>query len=216
MAKDLEQGDRQIDMNDGGNQPTPGGFPGRTEGTKMDIGIGRLIDVERFRDAIHIAVAPVVALESLAPGADIGISPGGKATTSADHIGIVDPFLKEWVMPGQRFYVFLYVGSITALRHHWEHPAFAAQSLVDDEAKGLEVLAAKARIEHYGSQLERSYEDMMNAGAAWITNGHHLSFGFDTPDCAYEGVEQFWNDYELVTGTEVHVEKKTLFFSCGC
>ncbi len=90
-----------------------------------DIGIGRIIDQERHRDAIHIAVAPMEALVDLKPGEQVAIHEG-KAISAyvGSAVGIVDPYLVRTVLPGQVFYVFLFPGTITALRLEWVHPAF--------------------------------------------------------------------------------------------
>ncbi len=84
---------------------------------------------DRRRDAIHIAVAPVTAAERLAPGQHVGLVRDGslELVGPCDRaIGIVDPFLPEAVEPGRRFWLFLYPGTVTGLRHVWTHPAFAA------------------------------------------------------------------------------------------
>jgi hypothetical protein len=92
--------------------------------------LGQLItDGDRRRDAIHIAVAPVTAAEALKPGQHVGFAPAGQteAVGPVDahrYIGIVDPFLKDLVHPGQRFWLFLYPNTVTSLRHVWTHPAF--------------------------------------------------------------------------------------------
>ena len=86
--------------------------------------IGNLCNSEAKRDAIHIAVTPVVAAYELAPGARVGLIEGGLAGNSWDPIGIVDPFLKEPVKKGENFWMFLFPNSVTNLRHTWQHPAF--------------------------------------------------------------------------------------------
>jgi hypothetical protein len=95
-----------------------------------DIGIGRLIDGDAHRDAIHVAVCPAVAGEVLLCGQrvtltrDHGINTDEMVARAAkeDSVGIVDPFLGGRVEALQRFYVFLNPGSISSLRHEWTHP----------------------------------------------------------------------------------------------
>ncbi len=92
--------------------------------------LGRLVeDGDRRRDAIHIAVAPVTAAERLAPGQHVGLIQEGNLELVGpceSAIGIVDPFLVEDVEPGQRFWLLLYPGTVTSLRHIWTHSAFTA------------------------------------------------------------------------------------------
>ena len=76
---------------------------------KHEVVLGKLIEGEQQRDAIHIAVAPVTASVKLAPGQDVGLLPDGTAGHVPNgNIGIVDPFLRAMVFPGQQFFMFLY------------------------------------------------------------------------------------------------------------
>lgn len=104
-----------------------------TQGGEMDQTtptLGKLLPPsERRRDAIHMAVAPCVAAETLSPGAHVGFWERGNMEVvgempSEKCFGIVDPFLREAVKPGDRFWVFIYPNTITSLRHVWTHPAF--------------------------------------------------------------------------------------------
>jgi hypothetical protein len=89
--------------------------------------VGKLIDGEAHRDAIHVAVFPAFCDCDLQPGDHVGLVPGtrDRVSPSARPIGIVDPFLTQTVRTGEQFYVFLYPGTVTGLRHVWTHPAFA-------------------------------------------------------------------------------------------
>lgn len=92
------------------------------------LNIGQLITTEQFRDAIHIAVVPVTAAQTLLPGQHVSlVNPENLEVGYCQHtLGVVDPFLKQPVEKGQRFWLFLYPGSITSLRHEWTHPKFPA------------------------------------------------------------------------------------------
>ena len=100
--------------------------------SRVDNGpqLGKLIDDgDRCRDAIHIAVAPVTAAQYLQRGEHVGFVEDGNTElvgSSTNPIGIVDPFLAADVETGQRFWLFLYPGTITSLRHVWTHPQFTA------------------------------------------------------------------------------------------
>lgn len=105
----------------------------------MEHGVqpGRLIqDGDRRRDAIHMAVAPVTATVRLAPGQHVGLvdlDNVERVGPTDSPLGIVDPFLREEVEPGQRFWLFLYPDTITGLRHIWSHPVFAAAAAAVQE-----------------------------------------------------------------------------------
>ena len=90
--------------------------------------LGRVITGTAERDAIHIAVAPVIAGERLSPGFHVCMIGDEAFAAGRDLVGIVDPFLLVDVEPGQRFWLYLYPGSITSLRHEWTHPAFPTTS----------------------------------------------------------------------------------------
>lgn len=98
-----------------------------------DLKIGQLIEGSAQRDAIHVAVVPLVAGETLYRGTRVRLKSGSlevvlKGDYNEDAIGIVDPFLSDdycWRLEkGQRFWCFLFPGSVTGMRHEWQHPAF--------------------------------------------------------------------------------------------
>ncbi len=85
--------------------------------------LGKIIDESAGRDAIHLAVEPVVAARKLHPGDHVGFVDGGVGPCD-NPVGIVDPFLEWNVKKGERFWLVVYPRQITSLRHVWTHPAF--------------------------------------------------------------------------------------------
>lgn len=174
--------------------------------------LGKLITKPAERDAVHIAVTPVTAAILLTPGMHVGILLDGKASPKAvKPVGIVDPFLKTSVAPGEQFFLFLYPGSITSLHHHWTHPSFPTMS-EEDLRKG----AAREWVEQWAQSidLDGGADEVLEIAKNYLRHGdYHVDGG------KFEGVDvpnTFWDKYELLTGTTVSESSRGTFFSCSC
>lgn len=194
-----------------------------------DIGIGDLIRQERHRDAIHIAVAPIEAGEDLTPGDPVVIVEGKAFKGYENPIGIVDPFVRfKWtvVSKGERFYIFLMPGSITSLRHEWEHPAFVPQVLPavaskEESEKWLREYAQKVNPHytaegHYGKKdggKDTSYEVLMDD----IRGGHDITYHGKDMHCFgdLEEAELLKYHAEIVLGRKIDWGTFE-YFSCSC
>lgn len=172
------------------------------------------------RDAVHVAVVSAIAGERLFPAQDIGfavppvVGVEGEATTSAKHIGIVDPFLKSMVMPGQRFWIYLYPRSITGLNHQWTHPAFPDAKPGESYARPSEKIASERWIKEWAEPYGVTLPDMMLAAQAHLDRGEYFSRGG-----TFEGErvpDEFWTHYERVTGKTVPENDRQSFFTCSC
>lgn len=173
--------------------------------------IGKLVEGDPNRDAIHMAVAPVVAARTLSEGKHVGLDENGNATDAAvTLIGIVDPFLKKIVRKGERFWLFLYPGTITSLHHVWEHPAFKTPNTSDNRAASVAWLKNYAvKVRPYDADSpDLAYSNFMNA----IESGEHSSYG----DSIYRGDEpsELWTHLAIVLGRPINPEN--ISFTCSC
>lgn len=174
-----------------------------------DITFGQLITDKQGRDAVHIAIAPVVAAETLEPGQHIGFVDDGKVGNCKEPIGIVDPFLKQDVLPGETFWLFLYQKTVKNLRHDWSHPAFENKAAKDRE-ESIAWLTVFAR------EGELTYEELLAEATECINDSDaYISLGTDTPSRWYEQAATFWGHIEIVTGLKVP-DKTATPFSCAC
>lgn len=178
-----------------------------------DVNLGNLIVGEASRDAIHAAVAPMIAGERLKPGTHVGFLRGSTTTAISQTdpcLGIVDPFLQKPVLAGQRFWLVLYPKTVTSLRHEWEHPAFPPS------AGGAASAASPSRrwLTDFAARCSLDYDTLMHGAANYLAHGNYLNFGG-----LLEGQyvpDEFWPHYEVMTGGEVPEEKRGSFFSCSC
>lgn len=201
--------------------------------------LGELITTEQQRDAVHIAVCPVVAGQRLTPGTHVHVTDGRAKRSGKEDIpiGIVDPYLKANVSAGERFWLFLYPGSITSLRHEWTHPALplpAQQTPVLDEKaaseRWLRDLCERHR-EGYDAPYEEYYgpdRSLDYHGLVSVMSQDHGPDGYD--GYTQQGSEslrdemfddktraEFWHHLEVVTGKKFDEKhRETHYFSCSC
>lgn len=173
--------------------------------------IGKLLQGEQERDAIHIAVAPVIAAHELRPGKHIGIREDGKATyADKGNIGIVDPFLKDTVQEGERFWMFLYPNTITSLRHDWAHPAFGTVLDLRTESEMWLRAFADRLFSYYGNhEDDGSRFDLLIFQAESGGFGTDIEYGEDCQPTA-----EFWEHFERYTGRKV--ARRPAHFRCAC
>ena len=170
--------------------------------SQHEVKLGSLITSAEYRDAIHIAVAPVVAGQRLQPGQHVAVK-DGKAFAGENQIGIVDPFLQEAVQVDERFWLCLYPRTIATLRHEWSHPAFN-----DDHWAAVNSLAAK---------LDVGPEKLMKMADGYATAG----IGSWWPDEEYNEVacidweRDFWTHWSAIRGTSVNHDQGNPF-ECNC
>lgn len=117
--------------------------------------LGTIIDEHQKRDAIHLAVEPVIAGERFEPGDHIYVKDGYAFLGDEDHepLGIVDPFLRQTIKKGQRFWFIMYPRMVHSLRHVWTHPAFPnpveVREVQEKPSFQTEVERSRAWIENY-------------------------------------------------------------------
>lgn len=201
---------------------------GQFKHSMADPQFGRLVpaDFPDERDAIHIATAAVFAHENLNPGDHVGFVTKEHDIMGRSEIapvGIVDPFLPKGVKKGERFWVFLYPGTIQSLRHSWSHPSFdLRQQLI----RKIEESPAKQRMKAFAESLSEgsdydgntysvvTLEELIDRATAHVKRGDYWSEGG-----RFEGQDiypNFWDDFSELTGLVVDDANQYSFFSCSC
>ena len=186
------------------------------------------------RDAVHVAVFSATAVTTMYPGEHVGILREGNpdvmvTAKTKDHVGIVDPFLKTEVDPGQRFWVYLYPRTITSLSHKWGHPAFSdavtsstyvppsqqveseqwLRVFCDANGPGYDAVMSVIKTGRYGDKMKGSKDEPYFHGRI---DGEYMYFS--GADAHGELTPEFWQHVENVLGEKV--DEKPSYFSCSC
>ncbi len=181
--------------------------------------LGTIIDESAGRDAIHLAVEPMIAGERLYPGQHIGIN-GGKAYNNTDkaraacdkHIGIVDPFLSAPVEIGARFWLIVYPRQITSLRHVWEHPDFKSIDVIKEPTDPVEI--SQRWINEFADKIRQHPKALMDAADNWLENEDYTYDNSESYKDHWNEFPEFWKHYEIVTGRKPSTPES--FFTCSC
>lgn len=181
--------------------------------------LGTIIDATQKRDAIHLAVEPVIAGERLNPGECITVIEGvANAVARESALGIVDPFLEKPVKQGERFWFIMMPRMVTSLRHVWAHPAFQDEAGTPAHDKKS---PAESWLRTLAESVGISYGRLMDGANDWVRSrrrgdrwGEYIIGGAEMEG---ESVpDEFWNHYETMTGDSVAEEHRGSFFSCSC
>ncbi len=172
--------------------------------------------VPAARDAIHLAVEPVIAGALLKPGERVVLRKTDEGLRAfrgdvSDGVGIVDPFLVKAVKNGQKFWLVLNPRTITSLRHVWAHPAFDAEV---ESTKGTELLkkASKAYLESVAASLDVTLSDLIEHAEDFEEDGSWWVGGNDFESMSVG--KEFWKHLSVHTGKEYKSEGN--FLSCSC
>lgn len=174
--------------------------------------LGNIIGPNEKRDAIHLAVIPMMAQHRMHPGQAVDAT----GSMRGPAVGIVDPFLKEDVKYGDWFWLVIYPRQITSLRHVWSHPAFPEEL---DTPKITKESSEKWLREWVRTSECPSYEFLISVSGGdeaseytgflgeYALNVHGRDACGDIPN-------EVWDHVENVIGKKVPY--RPTYFSCSC
>lgn len=189
-----------------------------------ELKLGHIIDPTRdvHRDATHVAVVPMTASVVLLPGNRVN----AEGLPLAPHVGIVDPFLDCIVKAGERFWCYLFPGTVTGMRHEWQHPAFPTTSVVAPPPATL-TPTIKTALQHqsdsetwlrkFADSYGMSFEDLLDAADQYAQHGNAtVQHGSQQwRDDFYGHEKDFWHHYEIFRGVKVK-DRDGNPFCCTC
>lgn len=106
------------------------------------------------------------------------------------------------------------------MRHEWQHPDFANELPVNEQAhdKTLEKSQAEAWLRAFASKWCFNYDDMI--ARAKIEEGYVVAKGIDlhsASDLDPGDEDQFWRNIEILTGSTFdHDHRRNFAWSCSC
>lgn len=183
-----------------------------------ELMIGHLIEGFAERDAIHVPVIPLVAGERLYRSSRFRLFSGSRDVAlsatyiGAKAIGIVDPFLWGlFVEKDERFWGFLFPGTLVGIRHHWSHPDFDSPRIITNEHEKW--------LRDFCDRWNFDYDELRDAGVGTSDWREIIARGVDlhSPDELGEDLGLFWEHLEAMTGMKFDDPHRSgVVWSCSC
>jgi hypothetical protein len=175
------------------------------------------------RDAVHVAVFAAVSDDKLMPGQAVSILAHDDKTVivkglvdGKKGVGIVDPFIDAPIKSGQRFWVYLYPRTITALAHRWSHPAFekADTSYVPPSQKLVSEKWLKDFCKSHDAPDYKTFMQVVRDHLDSKSNEKSLFVG--SQDAHGDIPDELWDHVGNVLGRAIGDDEKPKYFSCSC
>lgn len=184
--------------------------------------IGKLLSENEKRDAIHIAILPVVTAEDLQPGDHVSIRYGTNqvehtptSLKSDNRVGIIDPFLNLRVVPkGSRVYLFLYPNTVTGMRHEWSCPAVDGTTTLSPPEDDKE--EHEKWLRNFAKKWNYDYDELTIDAQK---DGGHIVAGStsSSPEDMGSDYEEFWDHLEALAGQKFNAHHRgCITWSCAC
>jgi hypothetical protein len=185
--------------------------------------IGQLLRGDEQRDAIHIAIMPVIAAEELQAGDSVAFVYGTTNQVkrcdpayALQPVGVVDPFFTGhyWIEKGSKVWLFLKPGTITGLRHEWTHPDIDNPPRPKNEHENW--------LRAFADRWSFVYDDMISAASSPRSDewGNYITAqGRDLHSATELGADHdlFWEHLQALTGQTFDGEHREKFvWSCTC
>lgn len=177
--------------------------------------LGQVLTGNEERDAIHIAIIPVVLAKDMQPGQQADLVYGTlnqvKPAVGDKGLGIIDPYIQAYgVRKGLKVWLFLNPNTVTGMRHHWKHPAFDERKSPKNEHEGW--------LREFADEWNFDYDNMIEE--AQSKDGYVVARDIDlhSRDELAPGDETlFWYHIEQLTGFKADESHKESFgWSCSC
>lgn len=175
-----------------------------------EVNIGKTPESTAKRDAVHVALAPIVAGENLAVNDRVHVRDGKAYRCTSQPTGIVDPFRDTPVVNGAMFWLFMYPNTIRSIRHDWQHPDVPDSAIArDPEGESMRYM------EGYANSINRSVGYVLERIRE---RDSIIADGVDQHSWEYDGpVSEFWRHAEILIGESIPASYRDDFvFSCSC
>lgn len=181
--------------------------------------LGTILKEDVLRDAIHLAIMPVITADEIYAGERVKLIYGTKnfvkqCGSGNDYVGIIDPFLESYIPRGSRVWMFLRPNTIIGLRHEWTHPEVDNTHVPDNEHE--------AWLKSFACQWNFDYDTLISEASSHINSSYEHGItaqGVDLHSRSELGEDhdKFWQHMEALTGKKFgNSHREQFYWSCSC